>query len=63
MYDHCVGIGSATMVWVGLVTLHLRRHRQLHWIAVRFILAASHVQYYVMVADEVHPEEWMTIQV
>jgi len=62
-YGHCVGIGSRTMEWVGLVTLHLPRDKNIHWNAVRYILAAAHVQYYVMVtsAAAVIEHDWETM--
>ena len=61
MYGHCVGIGGATMQWVALVKLHLPQRPDLQWNAVRFILAASHVEYYSLSGGELTDQEWMII--
>ena len=58
MYGHCVGIGGATMQWVALVKLHLPDKVQVQWNAVRFMLAASHVEYYSLSGGGITPDEW-----
>ena len=61
MYSHCVGIGGATMQWVALVKLHLPDKVNVHWNAIRHILAAGHVEYYSLSGGELTPSEWKII--
>ena len=61
MYGHCVGIGGATMQWVALVKLHLPDKVNVHWNAIRHILAAGHVEYYSLSGGELTPSEWKII--
>ena len=40
MFMHTVGIGGTSMVWVGLVKLHITDDRNVQWNTTRYILAA-----------------------
>ena len=46
MFMHTVGIGGTSMVWVGLVKLHVTTDRNVQWNSTRYIMAATHVLYY-----------------
>jgi len=64
MYEHTVGIAATTMCWVALVKLHLAdAGKVVQWNAVRHILAASHVHYYVLNGAEgdISEREWSVI--
>lgn len=64
MYSHTIGIGATTMGWVGLVKLHFPDVGQTaQWNMVRFVLAATHVHYYMLAGAEnaVNEYEWKTI--
>ena len=61
MYSNCVGIGGQTMVWAGLVRLHVRDNFAVRWNAMRFILAASHMLYYRLDGG-MDEADWKTIR-
>lgn len=60
LYEHCVGIAGCTMVWASLVRLHLPANKVLQWNAMRYILAAAHVEYYDLTEGISH-DEWECI--
>lgn len=60
LYQHCVGIAGCSMIWASLVRLHLPAKRTMQWNAMRFILAAAHVEYYD-ITDGMSHDEWECI--
>ena len=61
MFMHTVGIGGTSMVWVGLVKLHITDDRNVQWNTTRYILAAIHVLYYEL-DDGMDEDDWETIR-
>ena len=62
LYSHCVGIGGASMCWVGLVRLHLTDNTNAQWNCVRYNLAAAHLLYYSLSGGRLSDEEWRVIR-
>ena len=60
LHGHTVGIAGSTMVWAGLVRLHVRDDYAVRWNATRFILAASHLLYYRLDGG-MDDDDWKTI--
>ena len=61
MFGHTVGIGGSTMIWAGLVRLHVRDNFAVRWNAMRFILAASHLLYYRLDGG-MDDDDWKTVR-
>jgi len=62
-YGHCVGIAGCVMCWVALIKLHLADSANVRWNAVRFVLAAAHINYYSLSGGALTIEEWAVVQV
>ena len=62
MYGHCVGIAGSIMCWVAMVKLHLVDDANVRWNAVRFMLAAAHVEFYGLSGGQLTAEEWLVVQ-
>ena len=62
MYGHCVGIAGCVMCWVALIKLHLADSANVRWNAVRFVLAAAHINYYSLSGGALTVEEWAVVQ-
>lgn len=62
MYSHCVGIAGSIMCWVAMVKLHLADDANVRWNAVRFMLAAAHVEYYGLSGNQLTSEEWLVVK-
>jgi len=60
MYAHTVAIGGTTMLWIGMIKLHLPDDYSAQWNATRFILASTHVLYYGLDGG-MSDKDWETV--